>query len=174
MNIALLTAERNLCSTKKIYFGISQESRMSQDEAQAAKGKKSDNKPGETTINVKHVSAKAWQRAKEAAGRNGEDLGPWVSRACNLLADMEVGGREFVPGQPVNPMSHDQLTARISAAAELLKGFAAVQAAAGHGVGRSTVSKVMTTLKQLQVDNEPVKPTKPKALPPVVRTIGVD
>ena len=92
------------------------------------------------------------------------------------MADMEVGGREFVPGQPVNPMSHDQLTARISAAAELLKGFAAVRAAVGHGVGRSTVSNVMTTLKQLQAENEPApaKPAKPKALPPVVRTIGVD
>lgn len=129
-----------------------------------------------TIINVKGVSLKAWERAKTAAGRNDETLGSWVSRAANLLADMEAGGREYVPGRPAEPATHDQITARIGAVGALLQGYAAMATATGRPAGRATVSKIMGSLRQLQTDNEPLpKKADPKlALPPVVRTIGVD
>ena len=50
-----------------------------------------------TTINVKGVSGKAWERAKTAALKQGEPMGPWLSRAINQLADREAGPREFPP-----------------------------------------------------------------------------
>ncbi len=73
------------------------------------------------TINVKGVRAEAWERAGAAAKRQDQSLGEWVSRACDLLADMESGEREFGPSQPVKPRK--ELTPEQVAA--LLQGVAA-------------------------------------------------
>jgi hypothetical protein len=55
-----------------------------------------------TTINVKGVSTKAWDRAKNAAAKQDETMGVWLSRAANQLADMEAGPREFPPALSAN------------------------------------------------------------------------
>jgi hypothetical protein len=55
-----------------------------------------------TTINVKGVSAKAWERAKNAAKKQDETMGDWLSRAANHLADREAGPREFPPALQAN------------------------------------------------------------------------
>lgn len=55
-----------------------------------------------TTINVKAVSGRAWEKAKSSAIKQGETMGTWLSRAINQLADREASGpRELAP-LPVN------------------------------------------------------------------------
>jgi hypothetical protein len=56
-----------------------------------------------TIINLKNVRKDAYERAKRAANRNDENVGEWVSRACDILADMEEGKREFGPAEPAKP-----------------------------------------------------------------------
>ena len=56
-----------------------------------------------TIINVKGVSAPAWERAKKAANKQGQAMGAWLSRAINQLADAEDGPREFPPLPVGNP-----------------------------------------------------------------------
>lgn len=46
-------------------------------------------------VNVKGVSAKAWERAKIGSHKAGETLGQWLSRACEQLANLESGQRMF-------------------------------------------------------------------------------
>lgn len=53
-----------------------------------------------TTINVKSISVKSWEAAKRAAARSGETLGQWLSRACDQLAEREMGERIYPPVIP--------------------------------------------------------------------------
>jgi hypothetical protein len=93
-----------------------------------------------TTINVKGVSAKAWERAKNAAAKQDETMGVWLSRAANQLADREAGPRELLPQPPANlppkMVKPTGLTAPELAA--LLQGMAALATATGIPPGVTT------------------------------------
>jgi hypothetical protein len=92
-----------------------------------------------TTINVKAVSARAWERAKSSAIKQGETMGAWLSRAINQLADAEAGPREFPPVKPAanlpaetgNPGPAAAPEAIAHAFGALLSGQAALVAATG-------------------------------------------
>jgi hypothetical protein len=98
---------------------------------------------GKTTINVKGVSAKAWERAKAAAAKQDETLGVWLSRAANQLADREAGPREFPPQPPANlapeMVKPSGLTAPELAA--LLQGMAALATATGTSPAKADVRR---------------------------------
>ena len=85
-----------------------------------------------TTINVKGMSATAWERAKVAANRNGEAMGAWLTRAVTQLADREAGARE-IPPQPANlaPATGNRGSLGVEQLAELMHGMAALAAATG-------------------------------------------
>jgi hypothetical protein len=76
-------------------------------------------KPDDLTIvTVKGMSVEAWKRGRKAAEKRDEMMGPWLSRAINLLADQQTGWTAG-PGA--------------AAAAGLHHGRAAVDAAGGPG-----------------------------------------
>jgi hypothetical protein len=52
------------------------------------------------TINVKGVSAAAWDRARQCADKTDESLGVWLSRAIETQANLEAGPREWPPVKP--------------------------------------------------------------------------
>lgn len=105
-----------------------------------------------TTINVKAVDRDAWQRAKNAADKQDETMGVWLSRALNFRCDAESGPREFLPtsiSRPALPAANpppqmaNPAVALQSAAdvAAILQGLAAVAAATGAaGVLASAVA----------------------------------
>ena len=107
---------------------------------------------GKTTINVKAVSARAWERAKGAAVKQGETMGAWLSRAINQLADGEAGPREFPPARvpPVEPVrpgpglaAHGPASALVSPGelADVMQGMAALAAATGVAPAKSSVRR---------------------------------
>ncbi len=53
-----------------------------------------------TIINVKGMRVDSWERARAAAGRAGETMGSWLSRACDQLANLEAGERYIPPSRP--------------------------------------------------------------------------
>lgn len=56
-------------------------------------------KPVEVTIvTIKGIEVPAWQRARKCAAANDEMMGPWISRAANLLADRQEQNGLFPPG----------------------------------------------------------------------------
>lgn len=55
------------------------------------------------TVNVKNVRKDAWERGKAAALRSGEQMGPWLSRAIDQLANLEAGERYILPSERANP-----------------------------------------------------------------------
>lgn len=123
---------------------------------------------GRVTINVKRVSKRAWARAANAAYKNGKEArGSWLSRAMNMLADLEMGPREFPPERPGNPagnlvgnsgnparLSPDQLTARMQAVAAMMQGLAAVRMATGRATGKKTVGLMLASLEERQSEAE--------------------
>ena len=67
---------------------------MAQDEGQS------------TIINVKGVSAKAWETTKKRANLRCETMGEWLTRAINTQANLEAGPREFPPANPATPSAN--------------------------------------------------------------------
>lgn len=113
-----------------------------------------------TTINVKSVRKPAWEAARRSAAKQDEPMGSWLSRACETLANLEAGPREFPPGGLANPgqemanptaMTQDQLSARILAVAALMQGFAAVRNATGRAPGRRALVVAMRAIEQRQI-----------------------
>src|ERR1700754_1971710 len=90
--------------------------------------------PGEETtiINVKSVSAAAWEKAKKAANKQGETMGAWLTRAVTQLADREAEQpREFPPVKPAaNPPRPGTMAA--SEVAHMMQAMAALAAATGR------------------------------------------
>lgn len=88
------------------------------------------------TINVKAMSAHAWDRARAAATRQGETMGEWLSRAVTQLADREASAaRELPPlAKPgpdlgrINPMPSPLAAADL---ADLMRSMGALAAASG-------------------------------------------
>jgi hypothetical protein len=86
--------------------------------------------PGEETtiINVKSVSAAAWEKAKKAATKQGETLGEWLSRAITQVADREAEQpRELPPVKPSRPG-----TMPASEVSHMMQAMAALAAATGR------------------------------------------
>jgi cysteine synthase A len=88
-----------------------------------------------TTINVKRVSAAAWEAAKAAAIRQGKTMGAWLSRAIATQADMEAGPREVPP--VARPAANPELLPP-ERLAELLHGVAALSSSTGSARTRPT------------------------------------
>lgn len=96
-----------------------------------------------TTINVKGVSAKAWERARNAAAKQDETMGEWISRAANQLADMEAGPREFPPQSPANlaPEMVKPTGLTPEQLASLMQGMAALATATGTPPAKADVRR---------------------------------
>ena len=92
--------------------------------------------PGDETtiINVKSVSAAAWEKAKKAANKQGETMGAWLTRAITQLANREdEHPREFPPVKPAAnhaPVRPGTMTA--AEVAHMMQGMAALVAATGR------------------------------------------
>lgn len=63
-------------------------------------------------VNIKGVLSKEWERARGIAGRNGESMGQYVSRALAQLADREAGANLVPPERFDPPASLPALPAR--------------------------------------------------------------
>jgi hypothetical protein len=97
-----------------------------------------------TTINVKGVSEKAWERAKNAARKQDETMGDWLSRAANHLADKEAGPREFPPVQQVNLRPEMVKPTGLSAPelTDLMQGLAALATATGTPPAKANLRRI--------------------------------
>jgi len=86
-----------------------------------------------TTINVKGMSVSSWERAKNAAKRQDESMGAWLSRAAEHLANLEDGPRELPPMAPGNPAPEmgNPTPAPVEGLGVLMQGMAALAAATG-------------------------------------------
>lgn len=66
-----------------------------------------DKPPEVTIVTIKGIEVAAWIRARECAAANDEMMGPWITRAVNLLADRQardgVFPPETAPDKPVKP-----------------------------------------------------------------------
>lgn len=107
-----------------------------------------DNPEGDkTTINVKAVSARSWERAKASAIKQGQTMGAWLSRAIDQLADAEAGPREFPPVKPAanpavetgNPGQAPGMTA--GELADLMRGVAALATASGTSPAKADLRR---------------------------------
>lgn len=99
-----------------------------------------------TIINVKAVSADAWSRAKNAANRQGEAMGVWLSRAIAQLADREAATpREFPPphlsGQEPDQISSPQSTMAAAELAGLMNAVSALAATTGTAPAKVLVRR---------------------------------
>ena len=127
-----------------------------------------------TTINVKGVSVRAWERAKASAIRQGQPMGVWLSRAIVQLADMEAGPREFPPANPSanlgagtgNPGPAATMTA--ADLADLMRGMAAYAEATGVPQAKADVRRAYGLADELVRDARGI-PRKPR---PVGKTAG--
>ena len=90
-----------------------------------------------TIINVKGVRKASWNAATRAASLGKEPYGPWLSDAIDQRLYREARGQET----EAPAMTPDQITARISALAELAKGIGALKAAGHRAVGIGSLSQ---------------------------------
>ena len=92
---------------------------------------------------MKAVSAKAWERAKNAAAKQDETMGEWISRAANQLADREAGPREFQPQSVANLAPEMVKPPGLTAPelAGLMQGMAALATATGTPPAKADVRR---------------------------------
>lgn len=119
-----------------------------------------------TTINVKAVPVKSWERAKSCAAKQDEAMGEWLHRAINQLADMEAGPREFPPVKPeANKISEagnpGQSTMTPGELAGLLGGIAAAAAACGVPAARADLRRAYGLADDMVRDARGI-PRKPR------------
>jgi hypothetical protein len=108
-----------------------------------------------TTVNVKGVLERSWERTKVAAQRRGETLGLWMSRAVEMQADREEGmSIADLMAPVVGALTSEQLTARQLSTAALLQGVAAMKASTGKATGKATVSLALASLEQRMIETE--------------------
>lgn len=128
------------------------------------------NTPDETTtINVKSVSSRAWERAKASAIKQGETMGTWLGRAIDQLATAEAGPREFPPANPAvnlsaksgNPGPANPLAAEDIAA--VMQGVASLAAATGIKPSVSTVRQLYAAADDIARDERGI-PRKPRTI----------
>ena len=101
-----------------------------------------------TTINVKAVSAKAWERARNCAGKHDETMGEWLSRAINRLADLEEHGTTVEP--PANPEKPVRgFSAAPEAVAEMARGMAVLAQATGVMPAKRDVRRVYGLMDEI-------------------------
>ncbi len=119
-----------------------------------------------TTINVKSVSAAAWERAKSSATKQGETMGAWLSRAINRLADSEAGPREFPPSlanpapEMVKPDSPSVPVSPVDLAT-LMQGMASLASATGVPPAKADVRRAYGLADDLVRDARGI-PRKPR------------
>lgn len=134
-----------------------------------------DNPEGDkTTINVKAVSARSWERAKASAIKQGQTMGAWLSRAIDQLADAEAGPREFPPANPAanlaaqggNPGQAPGMTA--GELADLMRGVAALATASGTSPAKADLRRAYGLADELVREARGL-PRKPR---PVGKAVG--
>ena len=97
-----------------------------------------------TTINVKSISVSAWERAKNAAKRQDESMGSWLSRASEHLANLEDGPRELPPLASANPPPEmgNPTPAPVEGLGVLMQGMAALAAATGTAPAKADTRRL--------------------------------
>ena len=102
-----------------------------------------------TTVNVKGVSAKAWERAKKAATRQDETMGSWLSRAANQLADREAAPRELPPAPVANPDPQNSKAVPVAGIVDALSALGGLMAGQAAMVGATGIKPPKTETRRL-------------------------
>jgi hypothetical protein len=109
-------------------------------------------KPDDLTIvTVKGMSVEAWKRGRKAAEKRDEMMGPWLSRAINLLADQQDHDGLFPPdklnGKPVGPEDRALPPLPVFTMAELQSTLLAAQVAMDRRVPAEVMAEALLLLE---------------------------
>lgn len=119
-----------------------------------------------TTVNVKSVSVRAWERAKICASREGQSMGAWLSGAIDARADQQAGPREFPPTHATipfaNPIQNLGNTMTPMELAAIMNGLAALATASGKPTSRAAASQANALADNML---RKARGLQPKALP---------
>jgi hypothetical protein len=115
---------------------------------------------------IKAVPVETRQKAVKAANADGQTVGQFLVEAVNLLVEKRAGNL-ILPAGPDpthNPLTPDQLTARIMAVAALQQSTAAMKQASGRATGKLTLTRCLGSLDQHMIEAEGLPPRPPRTI----------